>query len=90
MNGLLNCEDVELGSLLEGFKDFTNDFDPVVSSALYSDYRHRPPCVDAGIGDRPVTKISRSTQLYGAVRFLSFFWGGAGPNLIDASTDRQI
>ena len=31
MNVLLNCEEVELGSLLEGFKDFTKDLDPVVS-----------------------------------------------------------
>jgi ubiquitin carboxyl-terminal hydrolase L5 len=38
MNVLLNCEDVELGSLLEGFKDFTKDFDPVVISALYSSF----------------------------------------------------
>ena len=34
MNVLLNCEEVELGSLLEEFKDFTNNFDPVVSSSI--------------------------------------------------------
>ena len=75
MNVLLNCEEVELGSLLEGFKDFTSDFDPVVSSALYSSNRYRLPCADEGIGDRPVSKITRSTQLYGTVRLLFFSLG---------------
>jgi hypothetical protein len=76
MNVLLNCEDVELGSLLEGFKDFTKDFDPVVSSALYSSFSSQTARADAGIGDRPVGKITRSTQLYGTVRSLLFI----GPN----------
>ena len=75
MNVLLNCEEVELGSLLEEFKEFTNDFDPVVRSALYPNYRHQPPCADAGIGDRPVIKIAQSTQLYGTVRFPFPFFG---------------
>ena len=43
MNVLLNCEEVELGSLLEAFKDFTKDFDPVVSSALCSSLRNQLP-----------------------------------------------
>jgi hypothetical protein len=36
MNVLLNCEELELGSLLDGFKDFTKDFNPVVSPGALS------------------------------------------------------
>ena len=70
MDVLLNCEGVELGPLLEEFKDSTDDFDPAVRSILYSNHRHQLPCADAGIGDRPVIRIMRSTRLYGTVRFL--------------------
>jgi hypothetical protein len=54
MNVLLNCEDVGLGSLLEEFKDFTRDFNPVVSSALYSSLPSQAARADEGIGDRSV------------------------------------
>ena len=75
MNVLLNCEEeeVELGSLLEEFKDFTKDFDPVVSSALVSSCPRRPSKQMRGLAIAQSTKLREAHN--SMARSVSFVLG---------------